>query len=259
MADACPGDVPVELAGGKVVLPGDGITLADLCELVPLLIETMGGVGNGNGAIAPGSQVPIAGQTPSGALALPNQRPGAVGGNGGPVMTGGGGGFGGGGGGRGRQGDRGATGATGPAGPGTIAPPVVKTDGNFTASSVSPFIPIPGTDISFTTVRTGPALFVIQAVFGGDTVAARANGQIGLRVDGVDYPLTATSLIDGGSGMAQYLADASGSITVPPLSAGIHSAQLIVRGDSSLGTPSGDPVIVQANATIPLRLGLIHQ
>ena len=76
MADACPGDVPVELANGKVVLPEDGITLADLCELVPLLIETMGGaVGNGNGGIAPGSQVPIAGQTPSGALALPNQRP----------------------------------------------------------------------------------------------------------------------------------------------------------------------------------------
>ncbi len=261
MTEACRPGVPVELADGQVIMPDDTITLAALCELVPLLIETMAVAPQGrNGSPQPGAAVPIAGGSifaPSGAPPVPGQRPGEIGVQGGLLQAGGGSWGGGGGGGRGRQGDAGARGPTGPPGPGTILP-VTKTDGNFTVASVSPFVPIPGTSTSFTTTRSGASIFLVQAVFGGNTLTGLSNGQIGLRVDGADFPLTANLIHTGAAGVDQFLASVQASFPVT-LTPGVHTAELIIRGDAALGAPVGSPVTVQANATIPLALTVIHQ
>ena len=263
MADSCPTGDPVELADGRIIMPADQVTLADLCELVPLMLETMAGAAQGkaaNGQPQPGAAVPIAGGqfVPTGAAPVPGQRPGAIVGAPGGIQTQGGGGWGGGGGGgRGRQGDAGVRGPAGPPGPGTVEA-VVKTDGNFSVASISPFVPIPGTSKAFTTSRVGTAVFMAQAVFGGDTLTGLSNGQIGVRVDGTDYPLTANLIHTGAAGVDQFLASVQASFPVD-LSAGMHTAELIIRGDASLGSPTGSPVTVQANATIPLALTIIHQ
>jgi hypothetical protein len=250
---ACPPNAPVELSDGKIIMPDDQITLADLCELMPLLLETLSiSAKSGNGRVTPGGQVPIAGQTSYGTPAIPaNMNPF---GTSGPVMTGGSGGFGGGG---GSKGARGPAGPVGPAGPGQIVP-VIKTDGNFTVASVSPFVVIPGTTKIFKAGSAGPALFFVQAVFGGNSVSGKTNGQVGLRVDGVDYPLTANLIHTGAVGVGQFLVSAQASFPIN-LSAGDHTAELIVRGDSTLGAPTGSPVVVQANASIPLALTIIHK
>ena len=262
MSNGCEPDVPVELADGKIVMPTDVVTLETLCELVPLILETMAGrAQGGNGQPTPGAAVPIAGgslYTP-GATPVPGQRPGAVvGAPSGPLSQGGGGSWGGGGGGgRGRPGLAGVRGPAGPAGPGTILP-VIKTDGNFSVASVSPFVPIPATSTSFTTTRLGASLFLVQAVFGGNTLTGVSNGQIGLRVDGTDFPLTANLVHTTAVGADQFLASVQASFPVT-LSAGLHTAELIIRGDASLGSPTGLSVTVQANAAIPLALTIIHQ
>ncbi len=261
MPDACRPGVPVELADGQVIMPDDPITLAALCELVPLLLETMtgqqNGVGGPNGGVQPGAAVPIAGGTfgPSGSPAIPTQRPGAIGGYGGQRQGHPGGMGWGGGGGKGAPGN---PGVQGPPGPGTILP-VIKTDGDFSVASVSPFVSIPGTLQSFSTTRSGASIFLVQAVFGGNSVAALSNGQIGIRIDGTDVPLTANLIhTAGAAGVDQFLASVTAAFP-RVLSIGAHTVELIVRGDSSLGAPTGSPVRVQANATIPLALTIIHQ
>lgn len=263
MANDCPPGAPVELADGKIIFPEDPVTLAALCELVPLLLETMavqaqGANGRPNGAVQPGAPVPIAGGqfVPSGSPAVPTDRPGAIGGYGGQQQRAHSGGFpwGGGGGGRGAPGQQGPQ---GPPGPGTILP-VIKEDGNFTVASVSPFVPIPGTSKSFKTTKSGASIFLVQAVFGGNAEASRSNGQLGVRIDGTDFPLTANLLHTGAMGVDQFLASVTAAFP-RMLSVGDHTVELVLRGDASLGAPTGSPVRVQANATIPLALTIIHQ
>ncbi len=254
--NGCP---PVELADGRIIMPDDQPTLAEICEIVPLIIESMSKAA-GNGKLAPGQTVPVA-QSPFGPFgtpALPTQRPGALPGVGGAIAPSGGapGGWGGGGG-RGTKGAPGPRGPQGPAGPGDVAA-AIKTDGNFIVASVSPFVPVPGTSISFTPSEAGYTIFLIQAVFGGNTVADLANGQLGLRVDGVDYPLTANLVHATVAGVDQFLAGVHASFPIL-LSAAPHTAELIVRGDASLGAPTGSPLTVQANASIPLALTILHR
>jgi len=264
---ACPPNAPVALADGKLIMPDDQVTLADLCELIPLILETMaaaqGGGGGGAGLLVPGAQVPIAGAPmlgPFGTPALPsNTSPFGPPKGSAIAASGGGGGFGGGGGGGGR-GARGLQGPAGPAGapgPGTIVP-MIKTDGNFTVASVSPFLPIPGTQKKITLLEAGPAIFLIQGVFGGNSIAGVSNGQIGLRVDGTDYPLTANLIHTFVGGVGEFLASATANFPIM-LAAGEHDVELIVRGDSSLGAPTGLPVVVQATPAIPLALTIIHK
>ena len=261
MTEACRPGIPVELADGQVIMPDDTITLAALCELVPLLLETMAATPQGgNGAPTPGAAVPIAGGSvfpPAGAPPVPGRRPGAIVGAPSGLQTQAGGGWGGGGGGRGSPGTPGATGPRGPAGPGTILP-VIKTDGNFTVASISPFVSIPGTLTPFTTTRSGASVFLVQAVFGGDTLTGLSNGQLGIRVDGADFPLTANLINTTAAGVDQFLASVQASFPVT-LTPGAHTAEIIIRGDTALGAPQGSPVTVQANATIPLVLTIIHQ
>jgi hypothetical protein len=135
---------------------------------------------------------------------------------------------------------------------------VVKTDGNFTVASVSPFIEIPGTEKTINPQEDGPAIFMIQGVFGGNSSGGLTNGQIGLRVDGTDYPLTANLIHTFAGGVGDFLASATAAFPVT-LTKGPHDVALIVRGDSSLGAPVGLPITVQANPSIPLAMTIIHK
>lgn len=266
--EGCPPDAPVELSDGTVIQPDDTIRLRDLCEIVPLIIDTMmGQLASGKNGVTPGQAVPVRGQSPTGPAPGFGSKPGSIAGTspfGGPASGGGGGGggFGGGGGGRGKTGPAGPAGPVGPpgpAGPGTIEPPVAKTDGDFIVAASSPFVPIPGTQLTFTQQTDGHAVALIQAVFGGGGGGGGdTNGQIGLRVDGVDFPLTANLIHTFASGVAQFLASVHASIPLS-LAAGSHTIEIVVRGDSALVVPVGSPVRVSANPSIPLYLSLIHE
>jgi hypothetical protein len=272
MPDGCPDAAPVELADGRIVRPEDAVTLADICEIVPLILETMSQAAAQQNGPTPGAAVPLANGIPTQYGQLPTQagafgRPGALTGpalgptygpgGGGPRGGGGGGFVSSGGGGRGGPGPQGPPGTIGPPGPGAIAPPLVKTDGNFTVPSVSPFVPVPGASIMFTQERDGNAAVFVQGVFGGNSVAGEANGQLGLRIDGVDHPLTGNLLHTGAPGVDQFLVGVHSSFAVA-LAAGAHTVEVVVRGDASLGAPTGTPVTVQANPTVPLALTVIH-
>lgn len=261
-----PQERPIQLSDGRILMPDDSIPLADLWEVLPVLLENMGALAPaGANGLAPGQEVPVAGGFRGTPSALPGAmaRPGAVRGLGGPAAGaashgGGGTGFSGvGGGSRGGRGPAGPQGPQGPPGPGTIVP-AVKTDGDFTVSSVSPFVAVPGTKIDFVQESAGAVVFFVQAVFGGNSVAGESNGQLGLRIDGVDQPLTANLLHTGAMGVDQFLAGVHASFP-RVLAAGSHSVEVVVRGDSSLGAPTGSPITVQANATIPLALTVIHR
>lgn len=265
--NGCPTDAPVELSSGERINPDDTIRLRDLCEIVPLILETL--LKNGaQGKLAPGAQVPVVGRMPGMAAPSPGfgSRPGSIatppgfGQGSSSGGGGGGGGFGGGGGGRGPTGQRGPagpTGATGPAGPGTIEPPITKTDGDFTVASASPFVAVPGTSVSFTQESDGAAILLLQAVF-GEAGGGQTNGQMGIRVDGVDYPVTANLIHTFVGGVGQFLTSAVSMLPVPLL-AGAHTAEVVVRGDSALYSPVGLPVTVQANALVPLYFAVIHE
>ena len=265
--EACPPDAPIELSDGTVIQPDEIPTLRQLCEIIPLILETIAGqaAASQNG-VKPGQAVQVRGR--SGVAPAPGfgSRPGSIAGSGpfggpsGGGGGGGGGGFSGGGGGRGRTGPAGPIGPTGPAGaagPGTIEPPVAKTDGDFVVASASPFVPVPGTSLTFSQETDGHAIAMIQAVFGGGG-GGDTNGQIGLRVDGVDFPLTANLIHTFVGGVAQFLASVHASVPLT-LTAGSHTIEIVVRGDSSLASPVGLPVTVSANPSIPLYLSLIHE
>lgn len=273
----CPSDAPVELSDGTIVQPEDTVRLKDLCEIVPLILETLmqGAAAGGKGAapggrVAPGSQVPIAGRAPGfsspvapgfggkpGSIAAPagfGQSSQSNGGGGG-----GGGGFGGGGGGRGapgQQGPPGPAGPAGPSGPGTIESPITKVNGDFTVASGSPFVPVPDTTVMFNQQTAGAAWILLQAVFGA-AGAGQTCGQMGIRVDGVDYPLTANLIHTFVGGVGQFLTSAVAVLPIT-LAAGPHTVEAVVRGDSALYAPVGIPVTVQANPLIPLYFGVMH-
>ncbi len=248
-----PEETVVEMPDGRIIMPDQTLTLAELVAVLPVLLEEMGG----RAALGPGVEVPLRGAPNAPGQNVGRPSPG-FGPTSGPTGSGGprgGGGFvASGGGGRGAKGE---PGIQGPPGPGTIVP-VVKTDGNFTVASISPFVPIPGTSTSITTQKAGAALFFFQGVFGGNSIDGVSNGLIGLRIDGVDQPLTANLIHTGAAGVAHFLGSVHASFPVV-LSAGLHTVELVVRGDASLGAPTGAAVTVQANPSIPLALSIIHQ
>lgn len=135
--------------------------------------------------------------------------------------------------------------------------PVVKEDGDFTVVSISPFVPIPDTRVDFDQSKDGYGVFLIQAVFGSPGGGA-TNGQIGISIDGVEYPLTPNLIKTMVAGVTQFLAGVSAHIPVA-LKKGSHFAELLVRGDSTLPAPIGLPVTVQANPEVPLALTAIYQ
>lgn len=256
-----PGECPgaVEMPDGRVIQPEDTILLSDLCELLPFLFDwysEMQKAAAGNGPLAPGKNVPIAGQPQGGPGAVPTQS------QFGPAGGGGGGGFvGGGGGGPGPTGLRGAPGAAGPPGFGGIVDSVTKIDGDFTAGPGA-FIAVPGTLVPFVQATAGPATFLVNATFGTTSGAGSTSqsGQLGIRVDGTDYPLVTRLLHTFVGGVAEFLVGQP-AVFVLVLPAGAHSVEIITRGlvaGEFGGNGLGIPLTVSAVPAQPLFLSVSH-
>lgn len=263
-APAPPGECPgaVEMPDGRVIQPEDGIALRDLCELMPFLLESYGErqkAEAGNGPLAPGKSVPIAGQPQSGPGAVPTSSQfGPAGGMGG----GGGGGFvGGGGGGPGPAGPQGATGTAGVAGFGGLVDSISKIDGDFTAGPGA-FIPVPGTLLPFVQAVAGPVTFLVNVSFGTTSGAGSTSqsGQMGLKVDGTDYPLVTRLIHTFVGGVAEFLVGQA-AVFVLVLPAGAHTVEVITRGlfpGEFGGTGIGIPLTVSAVPIQPLTLSAVH-
>ena len=252
----------MEMPDGRVVEPGDSITWSDLCALMPYLSDAMyerqAFRARASRGIVPGQSVTLPGMQPNGMspIAAPDlfgQAGGQVaqyGGAGGFVASGGGGGQ------PGKQGVPGVRGDQGIVGPGADIDFIVKTDGDFEAAAGA-FIPVPGTSKAFTTTEAGAALFFVQATLGCDA----KNTQIGIRVDGVDHPLTGNLIVQSGGGESAPLAPGVSNFPVE-LAAGAHTMAVILRGlpvsvcgGSGLGTVGK----VKADADFPLALSVIHK
>jgi hypothetical protein len=252
----CPG--PVALPDGRILEPGDYIRLEDLCEIMPYLLNAM------KSSMGVGQQVRVAGGIP-GVQGVP--APNMFGGTGGPLgpyaTAAAGGGFGGGGGGGGSTGPRGPAGATGPQGPAgsgsAVETPVIKTDGNFSAGAGA-FVPVPGTSITFTMDADGVAI-VYGMITGGSGISdASQNFQLGLRIDGTDYPLNLRCIHTFAGGVGEFFIPAN--IVYPiSLGAGAHTVELLLRGltlGEYGGVGLGSAGNVQANTDNPLIMAVSH-
>lgn len=251
----CPG--AVEMPDGRVIEPDGLIALKDLCELVPFLIETLTNL-QAQG-LAPGQKLNVVGGQP-GVLAVPNQ--GSFGPAGGSFRGGAPGGFvGGGGGGPGPAGPQGPMGGVGPPGPGSVfEPPVVKTDGDFTAGPGA-FVPVPGTALVFSMLTAGIAKFDLLATLGSSTgaVGAPQSAQIGLRIDGTDYPLTTRLIHTFVGGVGEFMVGQSSTFSLP-LGAGSHTVEVLLRGllPGEYGGGLGVSATIAAVPTVPLVLSVSH-
>lgn len=250
--DECP--VSIEMPDGRVLGPDDPITVKDMCEILSNFAQQTGLSEAVARQLAPGQQVPVVGQVPGMPAAVPGQNlfgpAGPTGGGGGAFIGGGGGG----------PGPAGPQGAIGTPGAGLFVDFTVKTDGDFTAGPGA-FVPVPGTLIGFSTAIDGPAIFSVQAVLGSPPAGSSQSGQLGLRIDGVDYPLTARLLHTFVGGVGEFLIGQS--VLFPlTLSSGAHTVELLLRGlvaGEFGGVGLGTPVSVSANPTIPLAVIVQHR
>lgn len=260
LVNKCPG--AVEMPDGRVIEPGDGISLQDLCELVPFLIETLTNL-QAQG-LAPGQKVPLVGQTP-GAPAVPAPGSfGPAGGVNGPFGRGGapGGFVGGGGGGPGPAGPQGVAGTMGVPGPGSITePPVIKTDGDFVAGPGA-FVPVPGTALVWSQSTPGVAkvhvLVTLGTSLGADSLLSE-NSQIGLRIDGTDYSCHTRLMHSFSGGVGEFMVGQSFTFPIV-LGAGSHSVELLLRGllPGEYGAGLGFSASVAAVPTVPLMITVSH-
>lgn len=261
---------PLQLPDGTTIQPDDPLTLQLLCEIFPILFEIeaekLKAQASGRQSLRPGQSISLA---PSGAPAG-FQNPGQIspfsspGGGPSSGPGGGGGGLPGGGGGRTRitQGTQGPAGPRGPTGPGTIEPGVIKTDGDFgVASAASDYTPVPGTLFLMTMTQEGWAYFFIQACFGTrGNAGSRTSGQIGLRINGTDYPLSANLFNTFVAGVGP-LANPAPAFWPIKLAAGPYTVEVVIRGCNTFNTglTQGTPLIVMANTAVPLAVGVIHE
>lgn len=251
----CPG--AVVMPDGTTIEPSQYITLAALCELVPFLVETLTDL-QAKG-LAPGQKVPVVGQNANGQTAVPTQG-GAFGPAGqGPYGRPTGGWVGGGGGAPGASGPPGPAGAIGATGPGSIvAPPVVKVDGDFIAGPGA-FVPVPGTTVGFNMAAAGVAEVKAIVTLGSALTMFCESVQIGVRIDGTDYPLTVRLINTAVIGVDEFLIGQCFSFPIT-LAGGSHTATLLIRGllPGEFGAGLGNPGAVSANPSIPLIITVSH-
>ena len=125
---------------------------------------------------------------------------------------------------------------------------VGKADGLFSTASAT-FVPVPGTVIDFDSA-VGPAVFSVSATEVPDCLAV---SQIGVRVDGVDYPLESNDIHTFAGGVAVFRIGLGG-VTFVNLSAGAHTAEVILRRvDTACGSAR-----VAASAELPLNFVIEH-
>jgi hypothetical protein len=258
--NGCPNDAPVELSDGTLVQPDDTIRLKDLCEIVPLILETMQAAAasapGARGPVTPGAPVPVRGQMPGfnspvaqgfgnkpGAIA-PAQGLGRQGG-------GGGGGFGGGGGGRGAPGQKGDPGIQGLPGPGSFIGGQLKTSGSFTATGAP--VVIPNYFVNFTVLATGNVLITASANFTRSPGSTFPQVTFGLQVDGVDFPLALFQEQQGAGSDQVFDAHLTVQLFIENMAPGPH----VVRGIYSGGFPGAEMTFVAAPA-MPAMLSVHH-
>ncbi len=236
----CPG--AVEMPDGRTIEPEDNVSLKDLCELMPFLVQTLTDFQSKN--TGPGSKIPLVGNQP--VPGNPYGRPtgGWVGGGGGAP---------------GPAGPRGPAGEAGPPGPGSIVePPVVKVDGDFTAGPGS-FVPVPGTSVPFSMSAAGVAEVKVLVTLGSGVTQECENVQLGIRVNGTDYPLTVRLIQTLVPNVDEFLI---GQCFVFPiqLPQGSYTAELLLRGlmPGEFGAGLGTPAAVSANPSIPLIITVSH-
>jgi len=251
----CPG--PVALPDGRILEPGDYLRLEDLCEIMPYLLNAM------KSSAGVGQQVRVAGGIP-GVQGVPT--PSMFGGAGGPLGPYGtgapAGGFSGGGGG---VGPRGPAGPPGPAGAdgasvliSDIANGINKIDGDFTVAA-GPFVAVPGTTVNFTTDIAGPILVLIQAELTLGGGGSSQNGQIGVRIDGVDYGLARRCIHLFAGGTAEWMLGQSQMFWMV-LPAGSHTLDILLRGLTAgeYGVGIGTPATISASNDSPLQVVVLH-
>jgi hypothetical protein len=245
---------------GHTINPDSTLTLKDLCDLLPYLVQNIKNIAKSErqGRTGP---VPLANQ-PGGPYATVISPPSGFFGQGGAMGAGGGGmaGFPSGGGG----GGPGPAGPPGPPGIGAAPAFLIKVDGDFAAGPGS-FAAVPGTQLPFNQSTDGPAIFFLQAVFGCSGFEAQSD-QIGLRLtdqNGVqtDFPLTVTLLQTGVPNVGVFFQPAPGMWPVQ-LSAGSYTVEVLLRGlgagEFCSGAGLGFAAKVSANAKVPLALVAFH-
>lgn len=260
---------PLRLPDGRVIQPGDPLTLEDLCDVFSVFFEIelakiQAQTPQNRPGVKAGQSVGLAPSLAPAGFKTPGQISNFGAPGGGPSSgpgSGGGGSFPGGGGGGGRRVQSGPPGPPGPPGPGTIEPGVVKTDGDFgVASAATDWTPVPGTLFNLTMTVQGWAYFFIQAAFGTrGNDASRTSGQIGLRIDGVDYPLSPNLFNTFVAGVGP-LCNPAPSFWPIELTVGAHTVEVVIRGCNTFNTglTQGTPLIVMANPVVPLAVGVIH-
>lgn len=261
----CPG--PMEMPDGRIIQPEDSITLKDICAMMPVLLDRACGPGGFQKSQEAAPQGPYPTQPIRVTPGFPGMGPGN-----GPFGQGAG--FGGaGGGGGGLPGPLGVVqgtpvggfngsagpGPTGPAGPGTGIAFVTKTDGDFSAGPGS-FIPIPGTSFTFNQAKTGPVLFMINAIFGCNDAQ---NNALAIRINGgtpipVQLALFHTFVSDVGVfyvGASAFwpMTLADGSYTVELMLRGINAGQFCS------GTGLGFTATISATPDGPLAFAALYQ
>ena len=250
----CPG--AVEMPDGTTIEPDHYITLAALCELMPFLVSTLTDIQSKG--LAPGQKVPVVGQNPNGQTAVPTGASFGPAGQG-PYGRSTGGWVGGGGGGPGPAGNQGPIGQRGLTGPGSITePPVVKVDGNFTAGPGA-FVPVPGTTVPFSMAAPGVAEVKAIVTLGDGATQNCESVQIGIRINGTDYPLTVRLIQTMVLGVSEFHIGQCFNFPIT-LPAGNYTADLLIRGllPGEFGGGLGAPASVNANPSIPLIMTVTH-
>lgn len=273
-------DGSILMADGRQIWGDDKVSVLDLKEISQLLVPGIkggwpfvsGGGGGGNGsALAPagnGAQGPQGPQGPGiGAQGVQGARglTGVQGAQGaalqGPQGAQGATGTGA----QGAQGTQGAQGAQGATGTGaqgaqgttgaqgsSITPveSVSSGGGTFSTASAS-FVLIPGTLISFSLASPVSVFLQGFATADPDPVFNVPDAQLGINVDGTDYPGTAAAVSSSGS----FLYSPLNATKVLALAAGPHTAQLVLRKP---GLSPATAAVVETNATFPAALTLVY-
>ena len=123
--------------------------------------------------------------------------------------------------------------------------------GGMFSTVSSDFVVVPGTHLAFVLSKPSVMFFSGFATGEPDATVNVPDVQIGLRVDGTDYPGNILSF----SGTVTFL---HGPLTVSKpllLAAGAHTADLVIRKP---GLSPGTAAIVQTNAGAPASLSMIY-
>jgi hypothetical protein len=142
-----------------------------------------------------------------------------------------------------------------------VEPPIIKIDGDFVAGPGA-FVAVPGTSVPFNQIQPGPAIFFLTASLGLTSGAAAfsQSGQIGLRIDGTDYPIASRLLHTFVGGVGEFILGQASTLVLV-LAAGPHTVEVILRGlvpGEFGGAGIGIPLAVSASPAQPLYLSVSH-